>query len=120
MGHARFPTPYVDQTPLYNAVNMSLPNRSRENTTVVSGSVEAYLCPSDEKPRSGRTGFANFQKCHGSGLFPRGLDANAKPSSPRDTARTDGFFGEPPIRERDVADGLSQTAAMSEMIHGAN
>jgi prepilin-type processing-associated H-X9-DG protein len=32
----------------------------------------------------------------------------------------DGFFGRPPIREADVTDGLSQTAAVGEQVHGVN
>ncbi len=114
-----FLLPYVEQRELYNALNLSLPAQGKANSTITFRSPGAYLCPSDGKPNVNGYGFANYQKSHGSGLFPGGLDADAKPASPNDEFEMDGFFGKPPISERDVIDGLSNTSAMCEMVHGA-
>ncbi len=42
--------PYVEQTPLYNAGNFSLPCWSIENSTAATTSINAYLCPSANNP----------------------------------------------------------------------
>src|SRR3954452_15339937 len=40
--------PGVEQTPLFNAANFSLPLWNRVNTTVATSAISFFLCPSDE------------------------------------------------------------------------
>ena len=39
--------PQLEQGPLFNAVNFSLPVEALQNTTVIRSMISAYLCPSD-------------------------------------------------------------------------
>jgi prepilin-type processing-associated H-X9-DG protein len=109
--------PYLERRDTYNALNLALHHTDDANRTVKAMSVGVYLCPSDERPH-GALGAANVQFSAGSGQFMRGPDALIGPD--KRGLRSDGFFTRSPARQNDVSDGMSQTAMMSELVHGAN
>jgi prepilin-type processing-associated H-X9-DG protein len=108
--------PYLEQSNVYNSLNRGVFWQDVANTTVESMSLSVFLCPSDSILRGSKYGFGNFVACMGSGLYPLGFDAEIDPS-----ALYDGlFFGMDGIKPSECADGLSQTAAFSEIIHGGS
>ena len=106
--------PFVELQAVYNALNINLASDAQENTTVRNLSLAIFLCPSDERPPAGTAGFTNFVACGGSGVGLAPLDQPFVP------ARCNGVFvgARFPVKPKDCQDGLSQTAAMSEHIHG--
>ena len=106
--------PFVELQAIYNALNINLSSDGKENTTVRNLSLAIYLCPSDEHPPGGTAGFTNYVACGGSGVGLAPLDQPFVP------ARCNGVFegAKFPVSPKDCQDGLSQTAAMSEHIHG--
>ncbi len=116
--------PYMEQGPLYNALNMmDIPGVTNPaaigtvaNTTVTRTTVSGFLCPSDLDRLSTLEGHNNYVLCSGSspnsvnvnGTF-NGMFMGADPSAVLNT-RVYGL--------RDVNDGLSQTAMVSEKIKG--
>ena len=110
--------PYVEQGNLYNALNHGLFAQDAANATVTSMSPSVFLCPSDAIPTAFTYGFANYAACVGSGLFPDGLDAKMDSSM---LVPSDGlFFGLHGVKPAECTDGLSHTAAFSEIVHGGS
>jgi len=110
--------PYLEQGNVYNALNHVLFNQDAANATVTSMSLSVFLCPSDAIPTAFKYGFANYAACVGSGLFPDGLDAKMHSSM---LVPDDGlFFGLRGVKPSECTDGLSYTAALSEIIHGGS
>jgi prepilin-type N-terminal cleavage/methylation domain-containing protein/prepilin-type processing-associated H-X9-DG protein len=125
--------PYIEQQPLYNALNFSLaPDGTVASAgfyggeaqwTGVTTRVLAFLCPSSALPRGpdpfGKGGINNNQ-CAGNNYFAcagSGLDPDAE----SDPADNNGLFfwldpasGVPPVRIADITDGLSNTIAFGE------
>lgn len=108
-------SPYLENTAAYNALDLSKPlytvtfSITPENIPGSRIMVPTFLCPSDDSRRLHPSfGPTNYAMCTGSGT---------NGGSP---ANTDGmFFVNSRIRTRDVADGLSNTIAVSESILGA-
>ena len=107
--------PYLERRDLYNALNIVIVWQGPENTTVGFMSPGIYLCPSDTTPESRDYGFRNYAECMGSGKWPGGFDV---PIAADESGEPDGLFMGSLIRE--VPDGLSQTAAFSERVHGSS
>jgi prepilin-type processing-associated H-X9-DG protein len=107
--------PYLDLANLYNALNVKLWWQAAENTTVGFIQPSVFLCPSDFTPPTGDYGYTNYAACNGSGVWPGGFDAICTGE-----AYSDGLFpsSEVLVGPQDVTDGLSQTAAFSERVHG--
>lgn len=108
--------PYMDQVPLYNAVNFQVDARrpALENHTVHRVQIASFLCPSDSGPPNhyGWTSYAgNF------GFWPprNGFNGAFAPEKPvwGSTAAPPGHFS-----GRDFPDGMSSTAAMAECLLG--
>ena len=128
--------PYVEQRPLYNAVNQDLTILGRENRTVHSAVVGSYACPSDPASGTPRDGdvtqlasfglaspderltmtFTSYAGCFGS------YQVDAIPASgnrcvvpPRVYAQADGAIGDAsPIGFSAIQDGLSNTMFVAE------
>jgi prepilin-type N-terminal cleavage/methylation domain-containing protein/prepilin-type processing-associated H-X9-DG protein len=108
-------TPFLEQTNIYNSLDMGLPLYSDPSGNVfpvnqfgVSQKVPLFLCPSDSAvqidPRFGPT---NYVSCLGSG-------ANGGSRNPADGV----FYNNSTTRIADILDGTSNTALMSEQILG--
>ena len=98
---------YMDQTPLYNAANFDLPIYDEENHTIQRTQVDSYLCPSDPyRPQPGATNYAGNI---GDGYY--GLPYNGLFST------SDGP-NELHVSLRQITDGTSGTAALSEWVRG--
>ncbi len=117
--------PFIEQSALYNSLNMQdqWANGTNPaqigyppNTTTTYTTVNVFLCPSDVDRLTTVTGHTNYAVCSGSspdsintiGTF-NGMFMGANPNAVLNT-RVFGF--------RDVGDGLSQTAMVSEKVKG--
>ena len=108
--------PYLDQGPLYNAINFALKSGAAGNTTVASTNLAMLLCPSEinQKPFTSTSsagvvrtyGVSNYGWCEGDWYVYGG------PGSPL----TRSAFG-PNLSRRfaEVTDGLSQTIFAAEV-----
>ncbi len=117
--------PYLEQTAIYNRMNLNLPmyglpslNILPENQFAVQQTVPLFLCPSDKmQPVGGGYGVpvfgpVNYGACTGTGT----TNGAAPYGSPWDA---DGLFrAATPTVFADVTDGLSNTAAFSESTLG--
>jgi prepilin-type N-terminal cleavage/methylation domain-containing protein len=107
-------TPYLEQSAALAALDLSVPLYGRnfqvfeQNRTAVAQVIPDFLCPSDEqRPVSVGFGPTNYAVCAGSGIGG---------GSPLDA---DGvFFTNSAVRPRQIKDGLSRTAGVSESILG--
>jgi prepilin-type N-terminal cleavage/methylation domain-containing protein/prepilin-type processing-associated H-X9-DG protein len=104
--------PYMELTPLYNAINCDLPHDNPANTTAAFTGVSTFLCPSDAQNRLPDRGAAtNYMANKGTQvmwLTPfMGPNQNLKPP--------DGpFFAESRVKLAEIRDGLTNTAFFSE------
>ena len=125
--------PYIEQIPMYNGTNFNAGMAfDPANTTTWHSTISSFLCPSDPDRLTWADGHVNYMGNAGSapnsfygggstgsqqggqyaGIFQFvGLDTNGNASGPGPQSRTVIGF-------RDVLDGLSQTAAVSERVKG--
>ncbi len=106
--------PYMEQTPLYNSINLSISagSGSREdNKTAFTTRLGVLCCPSDwysMSRMSSYDGWTNYAGCVG---------IQVRPDPPH--FRPNGVFGVvSAIGLQDISDGLSATVAMSEFLVG--
>lgn len=98
--------PYIEQTPLYNAINFQVVSgHSPLNDTCTSTNVATFLCPTDVGNYGG-TGVTNYAGNRGYRFDERGPSDNGGVS----VTSASAF---PPDR---ISDGSSNTAAMSEWL----
>jgi prepilin-type N-terminal cleavage/methylation domain-containing protein/prepilin-type processing-associated H-X9-DG protein len=129
--------PYLEQAPLYNSINFSLPNRysgSASNTTAISIRITSFLCPSSPIAKGniaccvlikspGNNYFCsvgpsifyqsnNFVSNGAPGLF----QYDYSPFIPASIGRPVSCLGNqtPPIGLADISDGTSNTIAFGE------
>ncbi len=102
--------PFLEQIPLYNALNMSFEYSDPPNlTTVAYSKVNVLLCPSDTNAPSTTYGYSNYPNSLGIMRNP-GMDGPAwKLADP-----VDGVM----VTFAAVRDGLSNTVIFSEFILG--
>jgi prepilin-type N-terminal cleavage/methylation domain-containing protein/prepilin-type processing-associated H-X9-DG protein len=125
--------PYLEQGPLYAAINFSLPNRysgSQSNTSLVGTRILSFLCPSSPVAK-GNIACCNLIKSPGNNYFASvGPAITYQSNQGPDGASTVGIFGfdyspfvaitnpggnqTPPISMTDIPDGTSNTIAFGE------
>jgi prepilin-type N-terminal cleavage/methylation domain-containing protein/prepilin-type processing-associated H-X9-DG protein len=105
--------PQLDQTPLYNATNFSLPpiEGAGLNQTVMTTSIASLLCPSDLQPPVPGYGRVNYRFNIGpTPLWAAGAYYPLSESGP--------FTVHVVYRPSDFTDGLSATVGISERLEG--
>ena len=110
--------PYVDQEPLYRAIDFSQPSDSG-NDAVRSKVVPNYICPSDPSSSAVASSatvvgsaLTSYAGNSGSGVQRYGFNGIFQHLETFST-----IFPEGPVRASQVTDWLSQTAAISEILH---
>jgi prepilin-type processing-associated H-X9-DG protein len=112
--------PFINQQKLYDKVDYSTYVRS-STRFIKDAVIPQFLCPSDTAPPMvvfpPNRGIAatSYLGNSGTGLFDGGLNglfANFVPHDP-DRYRGDGL-----LKSSEITDGLSQTAAVAEVLHG--
>jgi prepilin-type N-terminal cleavage/methylation domain-containing protein/prepilin-type processing-associated H-X9-DG protein len=107
--------PHLELAALYNSLNLGLKGSDAANTTGGYRSVSVLLCPSDAAAMTKSYGLTNYSECVGTGRWAGGPD-DICTGFP---VPQDGLFAETrPFGSADCRDGLSHTAAFSEMVHG--
>lgn len=104
--------PYLEQQPLFNALNTSFMTDAPQNTTAAMSEISSLLCPSDFPNRLPARGAAtNYMANKGKQVMwlTPFMGPNASLPSP------DGaFFAESAVRFAEFTDGTSNTAFFSE------
>ncbi len=96
--------PYLEQGPVYDALNFALDELSLDNLTAASVVLSAFLCPSDPSARGGHVG-PNYAGNQGRGAVRFGHDGMFD-------GRT---YGRPfVLTPSGIRDGLSRTACFAE------
>ncbi len=110
--------PFIDQASLYQ---IPLDRTSRDPYGKISSvTLDLYLCPNDPSPASHKVGTeatvasTNYAACYGTGIQKDGYNGFFNLGFRSGGVRFPGGF----VRAADVVDGLSNTAAMSELLHG--
>lgn len=108
---------HIGQRPLWEQLDYSRP--LDDIAADVRGiSLSVYLCPSDGAPAveelgSDRIASTSYLGNSGTGLFKAGFDGMF-----RHLAQWHHLYVDGPIRSADATDGLSNTAAVGEILHG--
>ncbi len=122
-------SPYLDQTPIYNLMNLNAPTYAAtspffiadaNNALAASYIIPAFLCPSD-KARSlgGDYGVASLGPSNYCGNQGSGIDTLAGGTINGSPYNADGvMFANSKVRIGDISDGTSNTACMSESVLG--
>ncbi|MEO6808637.1 MAG: DUF1559 domain-containing protein, partial [Isosphaeraceae bacterium] len=103
--------PFMEQGPMFNAINFAIGYESLENTTVSGMSVKAYLCPSEIHPQAkpepfGQLGVNNYAVNMGDWFIWGGFGGQ----------ENRGAFGANRSRRlADFTDGTSNTLLASEV-----
>ena len=103
--------PFLEQTPMYNALNFSLADTAPANNSVLMAKINGFICPSDlqdSAPANG--GQTNYMADQGSWIvFGSATGANAGLAPPNGV-----FISFNVTRFADITDGLSNTGFFSE------
>ena len=108
--------PQMEQQPLFNAINFANTGNSANpyppsvNTTVISTTVQGFLCPSDVDRMTNPNGHVNYAMNWGSKAYRY----SAQPCGPFVSADRTTIV----VRMQSIIDGTSQTAAVSERVKG--
>jgi prepilin-type N-terminal cleavage/methylation domain-containing protein/prepilin-type processing-associated H-X9-DG protein len=128
--------PYMEQTQVYNAVNLLIPARWGDRgeccpndtynymqATALTTEIKAFLCPSDKNPSSGTHPLGNnVSKRIGNNNYPANIGLNRylnnwQMNGPGFvSSRWDGAF--PVVTLANFTDGASNTAIFSEWVMG--
>jgi prepilin-type N-terminal cleavage/methylation domain-containing protein/prepilin-type processing-associated H-X9-DG protein len=106
--------PYLEQGPLFDALNFAdaaaAPGDSR-NSTAQRTTLAVLLCPSDLDRLTAPEGHANY-------CANAGTDHDFARRGPASGLFAQSPYSPGPVRFPDIADGLGQTAALSERVKG--
>ena len=103
--------PFLDQTPLYNQINFSLPHNHASNSQVRLTEIPAFRCPSDlPNPVPATGGAINYMTNKGCGVIWR----DATGTNAGLPEQNGVMYYQSRIRIGDVTDGTSNTAAFAE------
>jgi prepilin-type N-terminal cleavage/methylation domain-containing protein/prepilin-type processing-associated H-X9-DG protein len=108
--------PYLDQSPLYNAINFQFPVEHATNLPSVASTLPGFLCPSDQ------TGAGSFQVTDAGGavIIPAAPPSSyaatvGDDSSEADAAMGNGtFYRNSGTRIADLVDGTTTTVLVGE------
>lgn len=105
--------PFLDQAPLYNDIDFSLPPADPVNDLPRLTELTVLRCPSDfENPLPQTGGATNYMANKGNGIvWQLPVGPNAGLPAPNGV-----FYFQSRIRFRDITDGASSTAAFSERL----
>ncbi|MBX6312236.1 MAG: DUF1559 domain-containing protein [Isosphaeraceae bacterium] len=105
--------PHLEQAPVYNSINFSLPYGDPTNSTALMTNLSGFLCPSDfRNPMPARGAATNYMADMGSWIvWQAATGPNAGLPGPNGT-----FFGNSATRFADITDGLSNTGVFSERV----
>jgi len=120
---------YMEQTPLYNAINFSWGplasgsgsnDTSGYNTTVTHTIVPGFVCPSDPYSGGGKQNINNYASCFGvTGTALYNWNDNNAAKQWQDPSGSTGMFTFAiPYGIRDCTDGSSNTIAYAEWLVG--
>ena len=98
---------------VYNTINFAGRFNFPENTTASRITIDSYQCPSDIDRLTSADGHFNYAANAGSTA-----DSAPRSASSFDAGRSSGYGGSEPSRFRDITDGLSNTAGVSEKVKG--
>jgi prepilin-type N-terminal cleavage/methylation domain-containing protein/prepilin-type processing-associated H-X9-DG protein len=103
--------PFLEQTALFNALNMSFNHGDAPNTTVNTTKLNVFVCPSDGNQPTTTDGYTDYPNCIG--VIRVNATVVDGPADKMGQA-TDG----PDITYATITDGLSNTMIFSEWIMG--
>ncbi len=114
---------YMEQSPIYNAINFNLESCNNENnhpnSTGWNAKINTFLCPSD--PNAGRSNFNSYSASIG---ITTNAGGDTPPQGNRNayvTCPTSGVFGfKLAYSLRDINDGSSNTIAFAEGLAGGS
>ncbi len=105
--------PYIDQSAVYHARGPADPSNPWAMWEPIKGAaIPVYLCPSDPDTLIWEEASANYAGCFGSGIFPDGFNGMFGYWPPF----SNPAYPSGPVKPADVIDGLSNTAALSELL----
>ncbi len=114
--------PYLEQTPAYNALNMSYLYNAAPNFTVRIIQINSFLCPSDGNIPDGNTTVAGMTGQPGYHSYPNNIGTFARNYNNQydgPAYEMGANFG-PTVTMANVTDGTSNTVIFSEFVRGRN
>jgi prepilin-type N-terminal cleavage/methylation domain-containing protein/prepilin-type processing-associated H-X9-DG protein len=114
--------PFMEQIPLYNALNMSFLYNSPENFTVRMTQFNSFLCPSDGNVPNGTTTVAGITARPGYHSYPNNIGTFARNNGNTydgPAYQMGANFGTT-VTLAAISDGTSNTAIFSEFVRGTN
>jgi prepilin-type N-terminal cleavage/methylation domain-containing protein/prepilin-type processing-associated H-X9-DG protein len=109
---------YMEQTSLFNAINMSYEYSDKQNWTASAAKLSFYVCPSDGNVPS--AAIASNQPLYGYSSYPNCLGIMRMPQIDGLAYKLNDTADGGVITFQTITDGLSNTAIFSEFVMGKN